>query len=106
MAIGHVRSNTLLGIQQALPELEALGVEVWPISRSLAHVVAVDEQYPGATVSGSGDWVPTDEELLSKQLPHDQARVISDPTAGPAATYEFKPDLQWAGWYRVRQRKF
>lgn len=101
LAIGHVRTDTIQGIEEVLPELEAMGVEVWPISRSLAHVVAADSVYPGASVTPSGDWSSTDDELLSKVLPRDYALVIDNPPTSPGNACTFTPHLQWEGWYRV-----
>ncbi|HNT35100.1 MAG TPA: divergent polysaccharide deacetylase family protein, partial [bacterium] len=56
-AIGHVRANTAAALQEMVSELEAMGVEIWPISRCMTQIIETDNQPSGCSVSLEGAWI-------------------------------------------------
>lgn len=85
LAIGHVRSATAAALAAIAPELEAMGVEVWPISRCVAQVIEADRVPRGAAFSTVGDWTEDPADAYSKLLRDDHALTAlltdgSDPT--------------------------
>jgi len=99
LAIGHVRTHTADALSEIVPELAAMGVEVWPVSRCLAQVVEADAVPAGALFETVGNWVSDPEDRLSKQLYDGNAMHVADPAATRTDTATFTPNLPVGGNY-------
>ncbi len=96
--IGHQRAATVPGILQVQSELTAMGVGQRPLSRTMAMVVETDFQPPGSTVTYTGTWDPTPNDMISQELFNGDARTLLGLSQGSAT---FTPDLPIPGMYRV-----
>lgn len=101
LAIGHVRVNTAAALSQIGPELEAMGVEVWPISRCIGQVVEADRVPSGAGFACMGDWASDVEDSYSKLLVNSHSMTVSNPAASPDDVAVFTPSLQFPGEYNI-----
>jgi len=101
LAIGHVRPDTAAGMQQIAPELEAMGVEVWPISRCIAQVIEADRQPAGASFQTIGAWDTVTTDSYSKLLQHQASVRLLDPDSTRTDEAIFTPSLQFDGDYDV-----
>ncbi|GAB4317523.1 MAG: hypothetical protein Kow0059_10590 [Candidatus Sumerlaeia bacterium] len=96
LAIGHVRSGTAQALEEMVPELAAMGVEIWPISRCLSLTVESDFQPAGSQFQKTGAWSAV-EDRWSKSLRRGGAWA----TDASGAEVFFIPELPVAGSYRV-----
>ncbi len=101
LAIGHVRAATADGLALAAPELEAMGVEIWPISRCLSQVVEVDSQPEGASIHTTGSWTQVSLDSPSEMTISEYSIVLNDPAATHSDSVAFLPALPVAGTYDV-----
>jgi polysaccharide deacetylase 2 family uncharacterized protein YibQ len=101
LAIGHVRSATADGLALAAPELEAMGVEIWPISRCLSQVVEVDSQPEGASINKTGSWTQVSLDSPSEMTTPEYSIVLNNPAATHSDSVSFLPALPVAGTYDV-----
>lgn len=101
LAIGHVRTDTADAIQEMLPELAAMGVEIWPISRCMEQIIEVDRIPDGATVTYQGSWSENSNNRYSKQLFDGFSKVITDPANTASDSVTFRPYLPIDGDYDI-----
>lgn len=101
LAIGHVRSSTADALVEMVPELEALGVEVWQISRCLAQVIECDFTPAGCSFVASGNWTATSDDCYSKQLYDGTAMTVLNPAATRDDIAFFIPNLPVEGLYDI-----
>ncbi len=101
MAIGHVRANTADGLAQIVPELQAMGVEIWPISRCIHQVIETDRQPSGADFTSTGTWVQDTAENYSRTLWPGHSLRLDNPAATHADEAMFTPALMFEGDYDV-----
>jgi hypothetical protein len=101
LAIGHVRLNTAQALVEIAPELEAMGVEVRPISQCMAQIVEIDSVPPGAEIEWEGLWEEDPADCYSKELVDGKALRISDPAASRTNWIRFRSKLHGAGLYDV-----
>lgn len=89
LGIGHVRSATADALEEMVPELEAMGVEVWPISRCMTQVIETDAQPAGGSFGTVGSWSTGPSDRVSKELVDgEEWFVTASPPAGPlSATF-------------------
>lgn len=99
IGIGHVRAGTAQALEELVPELEAMGVEVCPISELLSVTVETEFQPEGAGFDKTGYWAPGPARA-SKGLRHGGA-LHAEAGGFHLATAVFTPDLPVAGSYRV-----
>jgi hypothetical protein len=97
-AIAHVRANTAGGMENILTELDAMGVELWPLTRCLTQIVEVDFQPEGTSSVADGDWDFSSDDVLSKMLT-DDFEMVADTDGTHSVT--FTPNLQWPGLFDI-----
>lgn len=68
VGIGHVRANTAAALAEIAPELQAMGVDLVPVSRIVTQVIEVDARPEGAGVQADGAWSVSPDDLLYKEL--------------------------------------
>ena len=100
LAIGHVRSSTAAALEAVAPELEAMGVEVWPVSRCMSHIVETDFQAGDGNFSCEGSWKTSENDRYSKEL-HNGFCRDSDQETTSTFTARFTPSLPVKGDYDV-----
>ena len=100
LAIGHVRSHTAAALEAVAPELQAMGVEVWPISRCMAQLVEADFQPRDCGFCCEGSWISSENDRYSKQL-HDGFCRDSTDGATTCSIARFTPSLPEEGDYDV-----
>jgi polysaccharide deacetylase 2 family uncharacterized protein YibQ len=101
IGIGHVRSSTIDAIAEMIPELEAMGVELLPVSKSISQALETDKQPQGASFSTFGNWTPTADDMFSKELLNGNALVAECSADGVSVGATFRPNLQYDAYYRV-----
>ncbi|MCD6386431.1 divergent polysaccharide deacetylase family protein [Candidatus Sumerlaeota bacterium] len=101
LAIGHVRSSTADALQEIAPELTAMGVEVWTISRCMAQVIETDFVPDGCSFSTTGTWSLEPNDCLSKQLHDGYSMFVADPSEWRSESALFVPSLPWRGLYDI-----
>lgn len=101
LAIGHVRDGTADALGEMVPELEAMGVEVWPISRCMTQVVETDAQPEGGSFGTIGPWSAGPDDRVSKELVDgEEWFVAASPPGGPLSA-SFGPALPIEGQFDV-----
>ncbi|MBN1476806.1 divergent polysaccharide deacetylase family protein [Candidatus Sumerlaeota bacterium] len=98
LAIGHERTGTAAALVAMVPELEAMGVEVWPISRCVSQIVEADRVPTGCAFSSEGSWTEDEDDALSKLL-HDEYALVASTDSMHRAV--FSPSIPWDGRYDV-----
>lgn len=101
LAIGHVRSTTAAALVQVAPELQAMGVDIVPLSHSLSQVVETDFQPAGSSIEFLGNWLDDADICYSKELYDGYSKKLLDPSATLTDSFTFKPFLQFAGNYEI-----
>ena len=101
LAIGHVRTDTADALTEMVSELDAMGVEVWPISKCLSHIVEADYATAGSTFTATGNWLPDSNDKYSKELHHNYSETIIDPASTHSDYAVFTPNIQIAGDYDI-----
>ncbi len=101
LAIGHVRSSTADALVEIAPELEAMGVEIWPISKCISHVIETDYAPSGTAVQTVGNWIQDSADVMSKQLLHDYSIYVENPAGTQTDSITFRPDLPYGGLYDI-----
>lgn len=101
LAIGHVRDATAGALEEMAPELAAMGVEVWPISRFMTQVIETDVQPYGATFETVGPWSAGPDDRVSKELVDGDERYVAAPPPGVAPSATFGASLPIDGRYDV-----
>lgn len=100
LAIGHVRTGTAAALEDVAPELQAMGVEVWPISRCMSQVIEADLEPDGCTLDCTGSWVSSLKDRYSKELRDGICRDSFDGKE-TISTAKFKPSFPYEGEYDV-----
>lgn len=100
LGIGHVRTNTADALTEIAPELDALGVEVWPISKCMTQVVEVGN-VPNGNLTLTGNWQSDSEDLISKELHDGNAKVCLDSAITHNEKVSYSPDLLLGGDYKI-----
>lgn len=68
LGIGHVRSGTSAALAAMVPELESMGVEVWPVSRCLSEIVEAGVPVRGTSIETAGSWTSEERDAHSHLL--------------------------------------
>ena len=101
LAIGHVRTDTADALTEMVPELQAMGVEVWTISKCMAQVVETDYLPSGSSFTTTGSWTNDSNDSYSKQLYDDHSVIVTDPASTHNDTAVFTPSLPYVGEYDI-----
>jgi len=101
LAIGHVRTDTASALEEMVAELDAMGVEIWPISRCVAQVVEADNVPSGCSFTTEGTWSNDSGDAYSKQLYDDFCKIVPDASLTQSDKATFTPDLQIDGDYDI-----
>jgi hypothetical protein len=101
LAIGHVRTDTADALTEMVSELQAMGVEVWTISKCIAQVVEIDYLPSGSSFTTTGSWTNDSYDCYSKQLYDDHSVIVTDPASTQNDTAIFTPSLPYAGEYDI-----
>ncbi len=101
VGIGHVRDSTAQALEEIVPELEALGVDVVPVSRWMTQVIEPDRLPAGAAFSATGPWTADPEDRPSKELADGDAWIVSSSPATRLDTAVFLPALPIPGTYEI-----
>lgn len=101
LAIGHVRAPTAEALVEIAPELEAIGVEVRPISLCLGQIIETDAIPPGAAIEHEGAWEEDPADCYSKELVDGKALRVADPAASRTNWIRFRSKLPGKGLYDV-----
>lgn len=101
LAIGHVRTSTADALQEIAPELAAMGVEVWPISRCMAQVIETDFVPDGCAFTTTGTWSVDNNDCLSKQVHDGYSLFVSNPSERRSESATFIPSLPKSGLYDI-----
>ena len=101
LAIGHIRNDTADALTEMLSELQAMGVEVWTISKCIAQVVEIDYLPSGSSFTTTGSWTNDLNDGYSKQLYDGYSVIVTDPASTHNDTAIFTPSLPYAGEYDI-----
>jgi uncharacterized protein len=99
LAIGHIRSGTADALIEIAPELEAMGVEVWPISKCMAQIIETDTIPSGCYVQSSGDWKYNYNDCYSKELRDGWCLSTKKTDFNSSNSVTFQANLQLDGLY-------
>jgi len=100
-AIGHVRTDTADALTEMVSELQAMGVEVWTISKCVAQVVETDYLPVDSSFTTTGSWTNDSNDSYSKQLYDDYSVIVTDPASTHNDTAIFTPSLPYVGEYDI-----
>ncbi len=101
LAIGHVRTDTADALTEMAPELAAMGVEVWTISKCIGQVIEADDYPTGASFTTIGSWSSDTDDCFSKQLYDDYSMIVTDPASTHSDSATFTPALPYEGDYYI-----
>lgn len=101
LAIGHVRATTADALSEMVPELQAMGVELCPISKCLAQIVETDFQPKDTTYTVTMNFVNDNNDCYSKELYDGYSKIINNPSTTHSDCITFTPNLQLDGLYDI-----
>lgn len=99
-AIGHVRDDTAAALEEMVPELEAMGVEIWPISRCMTQIIETDNQPVDTSVLLEGAWIQDSQDAYSKELYSAYSQIVPD-VSNRNDRAVFNPVLSISGDYDI-----
>ena len=101
LGIGHVRTGTADALEEMVSELDAMGVEVWPISKCMAQVIETDYSPLGCSVSTTGLWTTDSNDRFSQELRDGDSFVVTDPAGSCSDSITYNPSLPCDGDYAI-----
>lgn len=101
LGIGHVRSDTADALTEMVPELQAMGVDIVPISQCISQVVEVDFHPSGAHTTTSGAWQNDMHDRYSKQLRDGISLFCINNAGSNNQSVTFSPYLPLDGYYDI-----
>ncbi|HRS00361.1 MAG TPA: divergent polysaccharide deacetylase family protein, partial [Candidatus Sumerlaeia bacterium] len=100
LAIGHCTyQGTADALKEIAPELAAMGVEVWTLSRCLSHIVEADFQPAGSSFEMQGAWSQNPNNRYSKELRDGFSAMLFNCAASSNDKAVFAPNLPHDGMF-------